>query len=149
MTLRTKILIVALALLTSFALGRYSVSNPHTITSSQKSADTKVTDDKDTHTQTKIVESKAPDGTSTKTTIIDTVVTDKKDFNKQVTSSSQTEIIPQKTGTLNLSIMAGYDYQHDQTVYGGIVTKEFLGPVTMGLFGLTNGVVGATIGLNF
>lgn len=148
-SMRIQILISVCTLLLVFALGRYSVSQPHITTSNQKSNETQIIDNKDTHTQTKITETRSPDGTSTKTTVIDTQVTDKKDLNKQVNSSSQTESTPQKTNTLNLSVMAGYDAQRSQIVYGGSVTKELVGPITMGLFGLTNGVVGATIGLNF
>ena len=149
MTVRTKILGSVIILLLSFAFGRYSVSAQHTIVSSQQTADIQVKENKDTHTQTTITETKKSDGTTTITTHIDNQVTDKKDATKQVETQTKTESIPEKTNTLNLSLMGGYNLVQARPIYGALVTKQLVGPVTMGLFGLTNGIIGATIGLNF
>jgi hypothetical protein len=34
-------------------------------------------------------------------------------------------------------------------MYGISVHREFIGPITLGAFGLTNGTVGLSIGVNF
>ena len=34
-------------------------------------------------------------------------------------------------------------------LYGISANKEFIGPITIGAFGLTNGTIGLSIGVNF
>jgi lipopolysaccharide export LptBFGC system permease protein LptF len=144
MTNRTKVLIGILALLTSFAAGRYSVQQPavHAVTDITQNND--ITTNKDEHKKIIIVKDKD----KTTTTITDDTNTTTKD-NSTIISHSDVTATPPKTNTLNLSVLAGLDIQRTQTVYGASVTKELIGPITMGVFGLTNGTVGVSIGLNF
>ena len=110
------------------------------------SAKTDIQQDKDTHTQTKTVTVKEPDGKVETTTTTDTVITAKTTETKDV----QTTVTPQKS-KINVSAMAGYDFFHPslQPTYGLSVSKELLGPITVGAFGLTNGTLGVTVGINF
>lgn len=59
-------------------------------------------------------------------------------------------ISTQKRSTLNISGLAGIELKpHPEVFYGVSVSKEIIGPITIGLFGLTNGIVGASVGMNF
>lgn len=51
---------------------------------------------------------------------------------------------------LNVSGLVGVSI-HDPglPIYGISASKEVLGPITVGVFGLTNGLVGVSIGFNF
>jgi hypothetical protein len=81
--------------------------------------------------------------------IIDTTTT--------TTDRSIKSIIDNKTivmvhkPTINISALIGKDFHKSgfEPLYGVSVSKEFIGPVTIGAFGLTSSVVGVTIGLNF
>lgn len=149
MTLKTKVLIAVVALLAAFTTGRYSVQVPEVKTV----VDTNMTKDselnKDTHKDTVSVTIKSPDGTM-KTTIHTVQDTDvKKQVDTTIAQHIEQTVTPPKLNTLNVSAIAGIDFRTYQPVYGASITKEFIGPVTIGFVGLTNGVLGATVGLNF
>lgn len=139
MTLPYKIAAVATALLASFAIGRRSVSQPD-IT---KTVTTQEDKHKDLHETVVIV--KAPDGTVTTTKTLDTVTDTKK--------SSEVDLkqVAAKTSKINISALVGTDLTKSgiTPIYGVSANKEFIGPITIGVFGLTSGTVGITIGLNF
>lgn len=136
----------------AFSIGRYSVRSPevHDIKSIQ--TDTKKDENRDTHRDTTITTIKTPDGT-VKTVKTITEISDietKTDTNQ--TRLSSHDSIPPKTGTINISGLVGNDFSKSWSltpIYGISVTKEFLGPVTLGGYGLTNGIIGLSIGLNF
>lgn len=73
------------------------------------------------------------------------------DHTQKTELDKKQEIILAKTSTLNLSALAGNDFSHPQIlpIYGLSVSKSLLGPITVGAFGLTNGVVGLSVGINF
>lgn len=138
METKTKIFLGAILLLASFAIGRFTAnSGVNTDTKDSKVIDT------DSHVTTTIVETKKPDGETQKTTVIkrdtDTIITDKKETQTETT----------KKPLMNVSVLAGLDYKTRLPAYGATVSKEFIGPITLGVFGLTNGVVGITVGLDF
>ncbi len=128
LTLKYKIGGAVAILLVTFALGRYSVN---------------------VVTKTHEVETKKPDGT-VQTTIDTTIqaVTKNDDKETQTDKVDQT-VTAAKTSTVNISLLAGYHYGDTSPLYGASVSKELLGPITIGLFGLTNGTVGASVGVNF
>lgn len=124
--------IVALvALVLSFAAGRYSVDI---------NKRTEIDETKKTRTDTTIVTIKEPSGKETTTTVIKERETTKKELN-QVESSQK--------AILNIAILGAYDPTQNQPSYGLSISKQFIGPVTLGVFGLTNGVAGVSIGVNF
>lgn len=135
-----------LAVVTAFALGRSSVHQPE-VKSSQQDTKKEVTDEnKDTVKKTTIVKNK--DGSET--TVIDEHTTDKSHDAMTDNSKSSSAVIPQKVGMLNVSALVSIDTQNRWThSYGASVSKQVLGPISVGLFGLTNGTVGASIGLSF
>lgn len=83
-----------------------------------------------------------PDGTSDTTT----TTTDR-------TISKATETKQQSTtaATLNVSGLVANDFSQGllKPIYGVSVSKQLIGPITVGGFGLTNGTIGVSIGLNF
>jgi hypothetical protein len=142
----------------SFAGGRYSVKSAEVRTEMKevKKEDSKTTTDEDTktHTETRIVEVKSTDGTDTKTTTIAEVRDTVQDTKRQDIIEAKTDVIqtvtPQKTGTLNFSVVAATTTsQFGVPVYGASVTKEIMGPVTAGAFFLTNGTIGVSLGMSF
>jgi hypothetical protein len=135
-------------LLGAFVAGRYSATQkPEVKTVSSVQDVTKEASNKDTHsvTTTKVIQQ--PDGAkeTDTTTTVDTVA-----HNTDVitdTSKVTTDVIPPKTNTVNVSALAAID---NWTPYYGVsVSKQVLGPITVGGFGLTNGTLGISIGINF
>lgn len=132
--MKNKVLLVIGILL--FASGFFAAKYKY----SQATDKTK-TEDKD-HTITKIIEHKHKDGSSDTVTVID----DKK-------SHKETEIHtkPIDTSKLNLSVLAANDFSQSivKPVYGLSISKELIGPITLGLFGFTDRRMGISIGVNF
>lgn len=148
MTLKTEIIGGVIILLVTFAAGRYSVQAPTVKTTIQESAKVDTDLNKDTHKKTVSVTVKLPSGTTkTTTTVTEDTISDKRVDSEKLSSVTQT-ITPPKTGTINVSALAGISLVNGQPVYGASASKEFIGPLTIGVFGLTNGVLGASIGVN-
>ncbi len=146
MDLKAKIAIGIVYTLAVLAIGRYTVTSKPDIQVSEKQQ-TQKTEDKHIETKKTITETKRPDGTSTTVTVIDqTVQDDKKD--KTVTEIQ--EKLTNMNRPLNISILAGDNYsQSFKPVYGLSVTKQVLGPFTIGAFGFQNKTIGLSIGVNF
>ena len=102
---------------------------------------------KDTKTNEVKVEVIKPDGTRTITTHTNTETKTTKD------STSKTEenrLVENKKSTLHVSLLSGVDSISSPTlIYGGSISKNVLGPISVGGFGFTNGLFGVSIGLNF
>lgn len=151
MNLKTKIITCVVVIATAFAFGRYSVQSPTVKTIIDTQTDVQKNKDKDTHTVTTIVTIKNPDGTVTETKKIDTTTETKSTENDTKSSHIDQTITPPKLSKLNISVLGGNDFSRGLLVptYGLSINKEFIGPITIGAFGLMNGVVGVSIGLNF
>lgn len=69
----------------------------------------------------------------------------------QKTETDNISSVRVQNPTLNVSALVGNDFSKRliQPIYGVSVSKEVLGPITAGVFGLTNGIVGLSIGINF
>lgn len=143
MTLKTKIILLLIALATSFAFGRYSV--PASIEKKTEKVEDKIVD-RDTHQKTTTTTIKKPNGEIDETTVTENDTTSKL---IDVKDSISTEKIESKKPMVNVSILGAHDFKNRQDAYGASVSKEFIGPITLGAFGLTSGVLGITIGLNF
>lgn len=138
MTTKSKVILAVLFLVLAFASGRYSVQSPDTTSTT----DTKV--DKDTHTKKTIVTTKEPDGKETTTTVVE------RDTSVKTDTQTSNTVIQAKRNTTNLSLIVGLDLTDPhKPAYGLSLTKQVLGPVTVGAYGLTNGVVGLSLGVNF
>lgn len=159
MKIRTKIIIVITALTVSFAAGRYSVSVKKTeetktvavkVETENKQKDVKKR--KKTHVvKTEVIK---PDGSKTVTTVVDhDTNVDSKDTT--VTQETEHKTSDEKTTVvkgdqkLTISALAGVDFTGNKMVFGAALTKPVLGPITLGIFGLSNNTVGGSVGLSF
>jgi len=161
--LKTKIGIAVGALVLAFASGYYLAPEKikteiKTVTVETKSDDKKTEENKDTHKEVVVTETQAPDGTKTTVTKTteDTKVKDKSEDIKKddltVTKDKTTEIT--KSGRrINIEALVGMNLFNGITnitpVYGAHMSTNVVGPVTAGLFGFTNGILGVSIGIGF
>jgi hypothetical protein len=146
-----KIRLAILVLVTSaasFGFGRWSVKT--TSTTKTSVAQSHVTDDKNAHTRVTVTDVKAKDGTETKTIVADRVSDDVITTNSAV-ATTQIAAVKGKTSNINISLLGANDLSKGALIptYGLSVTREVLGPVTVGAFGLMNGTVGVSVGLDF
>jgi len=140
-TTRTKVLAVILLVVAAFATGRYTVKPIEVV--KHETEETTKKEETDTHTE--IVETKQPDGSTKKVTTIDR--SSRTDYATKKETETKTTNKVQKT---NISALVSVNIkERNALIYGISVTREILGPVTVGVFGLTNGTVGASIGINF
>lgn len=79
-----------------------------------------------------------PDGTITE----EKVITDK----SKIVTEDKTKLNTARS-KVNISALVGTDFS--KPVYGLHANKELLGPISVGVFGLTNKTVGLSVGLNF
>lgn len=149
-----KVIIVIISLLGAFASGRYSV--PVKIKTTEVSTDNKKVDvdsTKDKHKETTTVTVVKPDGSKETTTKIveddkaktDSTVVDNKTDNKETT-------VTKGSSRLNISVLGGVGLRGLPTitpVFGAHVSKDLIGPVSIGAFGLSDGTFGASLGLTF
>jgi hypothetical protein len=127
----------------TFYAGRKSIQ----FNTSDKVETTKTTGVQTDHTETTIVKVKDSKGNETETTKI---ISDTKSKTKENTTVAETTktVAPSKS-KVNVSALVGYDTAKRDYLYGISVTKEVMGPITVGAFGLNNGVVGVSLGYNF
>lgn len=121
---------------------------------------TKTVKSENKNKQTIIIETKLPDGTFKKEThILDkgTVVLDKsKDLEKDITTAESSK--KEQTKELELSNwkLSGIAYLEPNLEvsktgisWGLLVERRVVGPIYVGLFGITNGSLGASLGVSF
>lgn len=162
MTTSKKIGALAVSLLAAFAAGRWAaptkvVTQVKTVEIENKTDKTKSDTGKDRHQETTVTEVTRPDGTKEKTTktVTDTQTntkvtsaeTDKKDV-----ESVSTKEVTRDSSKVTLSALAGAQLSFSGAgpiVYGGAITKPILGPVTVGVWGLSSGTGGFSAGLTF
>lgn len=153
--------LVSVSCLISFALGRFTVPEKiKTVTVTQtvekKTDDVKTATDLDKHKQTVQVEVKKPDGTVTVTT---TTVEDdqakRTSDNKSTDNTAQTitatKEITKSSSPVTISALVGAHLTFDSQplIFGACVTKPMLGPITVGLWGLSNLTGGLSVGVTF
>lgn len=159
MTDKTKIILSVISLAVAFAVGRYSsneaetkvmkesiVSKTNTVEQEQK--------DKSVHEVTKTVSKKAKDGSSVTMTTTDMTTEVKDKDQKEVdTIKKEDKLVTdtKKPGSrLNISVLASINLAAPKVpTVGLLVSKEILGPVTAGVFGYSNSVIGFSLGLDF
>lgn len=143
--MKYKVIAVGAGLLVAFAVGRYTAPSPNIKEKESIKTDTNKDIAKDTKKKTVIVQT--PDGKKV-TTIDEETKTDTKQ--KTDTQASIDVSVTTKKAIVSVQGLAGYDFTRSPVpVYGAAVSKEFIGPVTLGAFGLTNGTIGVSIGVNF
>lgn len=152
-SLAIKLSIVIVGLAATFAAGRYSASTPTVSTHTDTTDNKTVNDAKNTDTTTKTVIVKDPtSGKETTTIISDTKTIDKSATTDISQSKTDSSVQGQKKNTLTVSALVGLQttsFSQGNVVYGASVTKDIVGPVSIGLFGLSNNTFGASVGLSF
>lgn len=98
---------------------------------------------------TKIVTTK-PDGEKTETTIVDNSI---KNDDKTIVSDikASDKVVDKETSDYKTTINAliGLGLNNTQVDYGLSITRPVLGPLTIGVWGLSDKTGGASIGLTF
>jgi hypothetical protein len=151
MSIKYKIIISLVVLIVTFAAGRWSASQVSTKTIQTVTQNDQKAEVKDTHTKTTITETKQPSGVDTTVTVIDQVQDDKTAEKDNSISNTQTVVTPTSKSKLNISVLGAEDFSKGftQPTYGLSVSREIIGPITAGAFGLANGTVGVSIGVDF
>lgn len=156
MNLKTKSIIIVVCLACAYAFGRYSA--PEKIITETKIVEVdKKTDKTDSDTEkykkttTEVVVS--PDGTKKETTTITEDTnrhTDKESIEDSSKSQEDKKVIIGASGHLNASVLVGADISSPYgLIYGLHMSRNFIGPITLGVFGMTNKTVGISLGLTF
>lgn len=157
---RKTLSIGAVLLLTAYAFGRYSAPERVKI---EKEIVTVEVEKKETSKQritdedkkTTILEVVRPDGTKVTKKVIesdkktDTKVAQTVDSKSEM-ESKETKII-ENSRRVSVSVIAGPNFfdLKQPIVFGGHVSRPFLGPITLGIWGLSSGTGGASVGLQF
>lgn len=164
---------LVVALLMAFAFGWYTkpekvriekqISTVEEI-KKDETKDVKTDTNRDKHTEKVTTEVIKPDGTRETTTRIveDTSTAKRSDTtsdNREETAKTTSEknVETRETGysKLNISLLAGAQaslnggISFGPVVYGGHISRPLIGPITMGIFGLSSGVGGVSVGLLF
>lgn len=138
----TVIIIALILLAVAFAAGRYSVK--FVTTTEVTKTDEKRQEETKKDTRTVIV--KAPDGTTTTTidTHVDTRIVD------TTRTTDEVKTVTNTRKTVNVAILGSYDFSSQKTPdFGLSISKEVLGPMTVGVWAMKSGVIGVSLGLNF
>lgn len=157
-------------LVLGIALGRYTLParvETKTVTQTVVQTVTKTVevDKSEEHRDKELQETivKKPDGTviTTKTWIDKTVVSREDDKGNDSTTNSSTNtttdtVTVYDTNQYSLQLMIGKNFGNadsfipgSEFVYGAQLNKKFIGPVSMGVFGLTDKTFGVSVGLVF
>lgn len=130
-----------LLLIGAYALGRFM--SPEKVVTKTVTVEVEKTKTKQDSVTIKVTK---PDGTITETT------TTKSETETVTNTNNKTEsIVQNKKSALNISALAGVNVTNVSggIIFGGHISKEIFGPFSIGLFGLSNGTVGASVGLRF
>lgn len=161
MTTKTKIIISAISLLVAFGFGRFSaptkvIKEVETKIVEVKVEDTKTDTSRNRRVEKIITETTRPDGTKVvETRIVDASQTERSTEKETATnrteSSRNLEVVERDSGSTSISVLAalGKDSSFTTPIYGAHAQRRILGPISVGVFGLTTGVVGASLGLQF
>jgi hypothetical protein len=143
MSSQSKIIVSVIVLAAAFAAGRQSV--PEKVKTEIKTVEVEKIVTVVKKEVVTIVEN--PDGSKQTTIVTDT----RTDSQTNTNASNQTTEETKKNKKLNVSILAGTSPSFNLTelVYGASISKEVVGPVTVGAWALTNRSVGISVGLNF
>lgn len=155
MTTKVKITIFIVSLLVSFAGGRWLApikikTEIKTIEVEKKTSD--LNQDKDKHLKTTVTEITKSDGTKIKTSVTTDDTSTHTDIIKTDDSerfTDKTKEVTRSSSRTNLYLFGGYDFTPKSPVYGGMVSRDVLGPISIGVWGLSDLTFGASVGISF
>lgn len=152
MTNKTKVIIACAALLAAYAFGRFSAPEKvkteiKTVEVEKKAESTDANKHKET-TQTTVTHKDGTTETVTKT-VEDTSKKTKETDNLSLTQDKTKEII-YSSNPVNISVLTGstLSFSSNPIIYGGMISRKIIGPVTIGIWGMSNRTGGFTLGLS-
>jgi hypothetical protein len=136
MQIHYKYIIATVLIIIAFAAGRKSIKPEiKTVTVTQTIVQK--------HKNIETVTTKQPDGT------VKIIKREVIDSTNSILKSQET-VVKNANKTFNISALVSNNIHEPlKPIYGISINKETLGPVTIGAFGLTNGTVGLSLGINF
>lgn len=152
-----KYLLLALALITAYAFGRFSAPEKVKIETKVVEVEKKTEKkdvDKQLHKKTTTITEIRPDGTK----IITVVSTDEsqtktkeRKIDESVKIGEQTKEVTNSTSKVTVAALAGVNpFDLNRGVdFGASVSRPVIGPITVGVFGFKSGMMGASVGLTF
>jgi hypothetical protein len=151
MSTKAKILLSALVILVSAAVGRFTAPEKiKTVEVEKQTNSAKDDSEKDIHK--KVVETKVtqPDGTVTDTKVTtDDSVLSNKSTDTSVTTDEKSKEIVRSSGVLRVQALIGTPITNPSLTYGASVSRNLIGPISVGVFGLSSGMVGGSVGIDF
>ena len=154
--IKFEIIIGCVLILLAFAFGRFTapekvVTETKIVEVEKKTEDKKT--DKQKHkkiTRTTVIK---PDGTQIITEVITDDVESKTETTKTEESSKSSGTLKEVTKDkqkITVAALGGINYSGAPVpVYGGIISKPILGPIAVGVWGLTDKTFGASLGVSF
>jgi hypothetical protein len=136
--MRNYFILAIVSLLLGIGVGYYLM--PEKIKTEVRTVEVEKKVEVDMHKTTTIT--KKPDGT-TQTVITDNTVARSSSENKQTDQVIEQVV---RKSILNVSGLIGTSFP--TPVYGLSINKNFIGPITVGLWGLSNKTLGFSLGLN-
>ena len=136
---RNHYIIIGVLLLVAFGAGRWL--SPEKVVTKTVTVEVEKTNTKQDSTTIKVTK---PDGTITETT------TTKTESETVTNTNNKTESIVQgKKSSLNLSALAGINVTNPSggIIFGGHISKPILGPISIGVFGMSDGRAGLSVGI--
>ncbi len=160
MTTRNKLILAAVALATSFAFGRYTVPQKieirhEVVTVEVEKKDTHKDQQTEQNRKTTETEITRPDGTKVRRKVTETEKKTDTEIKQTVERERDQKVTDSKVVTtfqgLSVSFIAGPNFTDlgSGYVYGGHISRPFLGPVSLGVWGLSSGHGGISLGLQF
>ncbi len=143
--MRTQYIVLVILVASAFAVGRYSVQFTE---STEVKVDETVRRDKDVKTIKTEVVVKDVDGKETKTTVTETeakTITTKEKETSKIVESGVAEV-----DKYSVNVLIGVNKDAlSAPIYGFSASKKFIGPLSLGLWGLTNMTGGLSVGWSF
>ena len=160
MNTKQKVIVIGIAVLVSYGLGRWSSPTKvktiiQTVQVQNKLNDTKSNLDLNRHKETVTTTVRKPDGTMeiTTHTVEDTTANKTRtqhDTDQLTQTSSQSKEVTYSKSKVTISALGGLSFSGTPIpVYGASVSKDVFGPIAVGAFGLSNRTVGVSVGLTF
>ncbi len=133
-------IVVVVFMILAFLLG-YGFRNAQVTSTTTQTAETETG-----HVVETTTTSKQPNGDVKVVRTVDSTTKTK------INEKNETKAVKSNGSGVTVSALGGYDFSKPKALtplYGVSVTKQVLGPITIGAFGLTNGVLGLSLGYSF
>jgi hypothetical protein len=152
MTTKYQIITAVSLVVLAFAFGRYSVTkdaSKQVTTQTHEQVDTQVQKDKDVHTITTTTTEKAEDGSQITKTVVDQTSVAHTAEEQEATIDTKKQVITTSAPRTTVSGLAGIDFHTKQPTYGAMVQRQLIGPISVGVWGLSNLSGGISVGVSF